>query len=237
MFSVNEYWSFQVHGHGGHSGGIVEGMNNFLAFLDSLSGHSSSEVFAMVFPGIAALMNFHPLVVHYPIALLTSFFVVELAAVILKKEPLSTLASGLLYLGTFFAAITVYFGFQAAETVAHDEVVHIIMERHEGYGVTVLCLALLLSVWRGLTVKYPHLEMKKLFVSLAGILTILLTLGADLGGAMVYGHAVGVNLPATQSADPNALPTLQDYQQQMHDHGSGHEHSHSHDHGDDQHEH
>lgn len=222
MFSINDYWSFQVHGGGGHEGGIVEGLNNLLEVIDGLSGHSAGEIFSLLLPGIAGMANFHPLVVHFPIALLTMFFLVELARTCLKKESWQMLASGLLYTGTFFAAISVYLGFQAAETVAHDDVAHGIMEQHESYGVAVLCLAGLLSIWRLIAMRYKGIQIRSVFLMLAGLLNILLVLGADLGGLMVYGHGVGVQVgPGSPGlAEGLVAPHEHDHE---HEHG-GHDH-------------
>ncbi len=223
MFGINNYGFLQVHGGaGGHEGGVVEMINNFLVFIDDLSRGSSEQIFAQLLPGIAGIPNIHPLVVHFPIALLSLFFIVDLIASFIKKENLQTVAAALLYMGTFFAAVTVYFGFQAAETVGHDEVAHIIMEKHEGYGVAILSLAFFLSIWRALSTKFEKIKFKPAFLSLAALLNILLIMGADLGGLMVYQHGVGVRVAPLS---PEAPGEAHDHH---HDHGEhdhqGHEH-------------
>lgn len=47
-----------------------------------------TDLLAKVFPGIAAMANIHPMTVHFPIALLNAFFLMELLGFLLKKEKL-----------------------------------------------------------------------------------------------------------------------------------------------------
>lgn len=143
-------------------------------------------------PGIAAMANVHPLIVHFPIALLSAFVAVEAGAWLLRREDWRVAASALLYLGTLGAAGAVTGGWLAAQSVSHDEAVHVILERHEAFGFTVLALAFLLSawrLWRGR--RFGRIERAVHFL-LALLMAGLMTVGADLGGLMVYGHAVGM---------------------------------------------
>jgi uncharacterized membrane protein len=143
-------------------------------------------------PGVAAMANVHPLIVHFPIALLSTFVVVEAGAWLLGRETWRIAASALLYLGTLGAAGAVTAGWLAAQTVPHGEAVHDILERHEHLGFTVLTLALLLSVWRLWRGKrFGRFERGCHFL-LALLMTGIMTVGVDLGGLMVYGHGVGV---------------------------------------------
>lgn len=240
MFGISNFWSFQVHAGGQHEGKLVGMVNDLLVFLDSLTGKSGGEIGGLIFPGIAQIANFHPLVVHFPIALLVMFFIAESVAFSVKLPVWRTFASGLLYSGTLFAALTVFLGFQAAETVAHDEVVHSIMERHEGYGVAVLSLAVTLSVLRWFFAKRDSMGLQITTLMLAALMNVLLFFGADLGGLMVYHHGVGVNA---------VMPSLSAYQHEhsgeagqpatapapeavhVHEDGAAHEHSHAHQHG------
>ncbi|NOT84334.1 MAG: DUF2231 domain-containing protein [Methylococcaceae bacterium] len=226
MFNLNDGFAFQVHGGGEHGGGVSEGLNDLLAFLSSLPGHSGPEVFNLLLPGIAAMANIHPLAVHFPIALLTLFFLVELAACVFRQAQWHTFASGLLYLGTLCAAGAVYLGFQAAESVAHDEAAHLIMEKHEAFGVAILSLAIFLSVWRYFFNVHKNSGVQVLYLLFAAALNLLIVLGADLGGLMVYHHGVSVNAilnsPALSMPEPLSEPA--------HDHAHGHNHEHGHDH-------
>jgi len=144
-----------------------------------------------ILPGIGAMDNFHPLLVHYPIALFTAFFVAEFLGVILKNEDFRCAASFCLYLGTIAAVFTVAAGYYAAATVEHSEEVHAIMENHEGFGVTVLIIAAVLSAWRIYVRRKFSPKWQVAHLALALILSVIIAIGADLGGLMVYKYGVG----------------------------------------------
>lgn len=183
---------FQVHGAADHGGGVAGMVAHFLSFLESLVAKSPGEIFATVFPGMTAIANIHPLLVHFPIAFLSVFLAVDLSAVVAGKREWRRLAGGLLYLGTITAAFTVAAGLLAAETVAHGEEVHDIMESHEHFGISVLVMASLLSLWR---LRWGHSlrgAVNTLYLVVASVMVAIMILGADLGGLMVYGHGVAV---------------------------------------------
>jgi uncharacterized membrane protein len=115
----------------------------------------------------------------------------------------------LLYLGTATAVLTVVAGFIAASSVAHGDNVHQIMEKHQFLGVTTLILAIVLSGWRGAN-KGEQLKGagKILFLLLSALMCLTISLGADLGGLMVYKYGIAVK------AVPEA--TQQSYQPHQH---------------------
>jgi len=145
---MNNFLSFQVHGGADHGGGIAEGVASLLAFFEELSSHDPEDIFSIILPGISSMDNIHPMLVHFPLAFLSTFFVLDVIGTLAKKQHWRNVASWLLYLGTVTAAFTVMAGFIAANTVAHGDEVHEIMERHQYYGVSVLSLATILSAWR-----------------------------------------------------------------------------------------
>ncbi|MCK4492881.1 MAG: DUF2231 domain-containing protein [Methylococcales bacterium] len=186
------FLSFQVHGSSGSSG-IAATIEGFLTFIETLSDKSLTEIFAIMMPGITAMSNIHPLVVHFPIALLLSFFLVDFIGSILKKQNWRTVASGLLYLGTISIALAIMAGLLAARSVTHDETIHAIIEQHEMFGFGALFLACVLSGWRLLAKGIIVGEVNILYVLLSAVLSVLIILGADLGGLMVYKHGVSVD--------------------------------------------
>ncbi|MBT4145385.1 MAG: hypothetical protein HOE45_00595, partial [Gammaproteobacteria bacterium] len=111
----------QIHG-GGNDGGFspVKGLEAFLTFLDSLATKSPAEIFAAIMPGISAMDNIHPLLVHFPIALFSLFFVADTLGGLFSKLTWRRFATPLLYLGTLSAIVTVSAGFQAAYSVLHN---------------------------------------------------------------------------------------------------------------------
>jgi uncharacterized membrane protein len=238
MINMTNFLSFQIHG-GGMGGGVAANVESLLVFIEGLSGKTPPEMFSAILPGIAGLENIHPLFVHYPIAFFTAFFLFDFFGVVAKKEKWRYVASCLLYVGTIAAAVTVVAGLFAAESVEHGEAVHEIMERHEHIGISVLSLSLFLSAWRlkqwGLHSKAGNTA----FLCLAGFLCVLLSLGADLGGLMVYQHGVSVKSISSSEIKPEDASMQPEHKldnpeinndtdnQGGHSHG-GHNHSHSH---------
>jgi uncharacterized membrane protein len=199
MATMNEFLSFQIHGNADGGGdGLVGNLDALLSFLTGLLGQSAGDIFASLIPGIAAMDNIHPLLVHFPIAFLTGFVLIDIVGSFAKKAQWREFATGLLYLGTLTAVFTVIAGFVAAHSVAHGHNVHAIMERHEGFGVTILTLAAILSAWRWKAGGQLHGEMNIFYLTLSAVLGVCIALGADLGGLMVYQYGVAVQaMPKT----------------------------------------
>ena len=191
---MNNLLAFQVHGSAGHKSGsgIVGNIEQFLHFIEGLVRLSWQEMFTTVFPGISGMVNIHPLVVHFPIAFLLAFFLADLFGTLFRQECLRKFAGGLLYLGTIFAGAAVAAGLIAEESVAHGENVHLILEKHETLGISVLTISVILSIWRLLSKGEVKRIMNVIYLFFAMILSLLILLTADYGGMMVYKHGVAV---------------------------------------------
>lgn len=221
----------QIHGGGNHQGiGAVKGLEAFLTFIESLASKSPAEIFAAFMPGISALDNIHPLVVHFPIALLTIFFFADTIGGLLNKPAWRTFATPLLYLGTLAAMLTVAAGFQAAYSAPHNDVTHAIMLRHQAFGITVTVLALILSLRRFFATDDFLASKTYGHFSLSALLVLLLSLGADLGGLMVYQYGVAVAPVMKKHVSAIQEQHTQSYNPapSVHSHGST-AHTHSHD--------
>lgn len=159
------------------------------------------ELISKILPGLGEMANIHPMLVHFPIALLNAFILMELLAYLLKKEELRSAATWMLYLGTLGALGAVGAGFVAAGSVPHDSEIHTIMTRHRNFGVTVLCLSLILSIFR-----FIAIDKARTVQFLIGIITVVtMTFGADLGGLMVYKYGVAVQaVPRHEEHDHSA---------------------------------
>jgi uncharacterized membrane protein len=245
---MNNLLSFQIHGGGDHGGGIVESVSSLLAFFENFSTQRPGDIFSSIMPGIAGMDNIHPLLVHFPIAFLSAFFALDLVATRAKKTRWRSVASWFLYFGTIAALFTVIAGFIAAGSVAHGDDVHEIMVRHEHFGVSVLSLALALSAWRLKSGALIRGGANSFFLLLSALLCVLMMLGADLGGLMVYHYGVAVKavqVPVgghdhvhgneqVQKPEPNHEEQQvnepehihADGQVHKHIHGDEHEHSH-----------
>lgn len=233
---MNNYLSFQIHGGADDAGGIAEIVASFLAFIEGLSTQGPGDMFTSIMPGISGMDNIHPLLVHFPIAFLTAFFVLDLLGSLAKKAQWRSVAGSLLYLGAGAAIFTVIAGFIAASTVPHGGNVHDIMERHEHFGVSVLSLAVLLSVWRWKSGGLIQSGANTLFLILSALLCVLLSLGADLGGLMVYKYGVAVEaVPVPDGGYSHEHADMHEHsgvdeQGAVHDHAVPHEHAEGHEH-------
>ena len=191
---MNWFFSFQVHGNADqHGGGLLDAVTGLLAFFENLaSGGGECGLFATLFPALASISNYHPLVVHFPIAFLFSFFLLDVLGSVLKKAKWREVAAYFLYAGAISAVFTVIVGFMAAYSLPHNAMVHGLMLKHQYLGVSVMLLSMVLAVWR-----YKAVEItggaQHFFVTLSAILCLLLVFGADVGGFMVYGYGAAVN--------------------------------------------
>ncbi|HUL12983.1 MAG TPA: DUF2231 domain-containing protein [Methylococcaceae bacterium] len=152
------------------------------------------------FPGLGAIANIHPLMVHFPIALLCTFFVLELLAIFSRKnENLEIASVWLLYLGTLGAFAAVAAGLWAEATVPHADELHAVIEKHEKFGFAVLSIAIVLSVWRLTNSGYFSRPGRIVFRLLAFVMVLTMVLGADLGGLLVYRYGVATWTGETQA--------------------------------------
>lgn len=184
-------WLPSVHGGGDAGGGLVGLLDSLLQKLSGLTEPGGGFV---LLPGIQTLgLNLHPSLVHFPIAFLSVFFLLELVGSLLRREKLRQVASALLYCGALGAVLAAAAGLYAAHIVPHGQEVHEIMEWHMRLGLTVASLAVVLSLWRLLAKGMMTGMAQALHLLLAGVMALCMVFGADLGGLMVYGHGVAVH--------------------------------------------
>lgn len=214
---MNNFLSFQVHAGNDIANHFIAIVGVLLPFLEGLVGKGWRDVFSAIMPGVSGLANIHPLLVHFPIAFLSAFFVVDVVGTLARKPQWRSVASWFLYFGTVAAVFTVTAGFIAAATVPHGHNVHEIMTYHEYFGVTVLSLALLLSAWRTKSGVSMGAGANVFFLMLSALLCVFMALGADLGGLMVYKYGVAVQ--AVQIPDAEAHVHANG---ETHVHGSAH---------------
>jgi len=133
----------------------------------------------------------HPLIVHFPIALILTALVLDLLAVSLNKPHLHRIALWNLSLGTLGAGVAVLTGLQAAEVAKHSFEIWQVMELHERLGITTLVLGLIVVAWRLKRRDQLSRRARLLALTLMLIMASTLGMGAYLGGRMVYEFGVG----------------------------------------------
>ena len=135
--------------------------------------------------------SLHPMLVHFPIALLMAAFFVETLALLFRRPGWHAVSLWCLGLGTLGALAAVLSGRQAMAVAKHSMEIYRIMKLHERLGYGVLALAVFVTGWR--LVKRDQLERRArrlLWILLAAACGGM-AFGAYLGGRMVYEFGVG----------------------------------------------
>lgn len=166
-----------------------------------------------LFPGIAAILNLHPVFVHFPIAFFIGAALLEIMAVF-YHERFHVGATWLLYMGVFSSVITVTTGFVAAISITthdprgHDAPAHDFIHIHRNWMLATTLFSIMLSVyflWANERKKWPRHRWGLLIGLL--LLALLLSLGADRGARLVFEFGVGVNpeiiIQSTEGEDLN----------------------------------
>ena len=135
--------------------------------------------------------SIHPLVVHFPIALLLTALLLDFIAVGLKRPAFHRLALWNLTLGTLGAATAVLTGLQAEDVAKHSFEIWKIMNLHERLGITTLALGLLVVSYRLWRRDQLSRRARLLTIVVMLIMSSTLGFGAYLGGRMVYEFGVG----------------------------------------------
>ena len=164
------------------------------------------------------MQNLHPVFVHFPIALLSVAALLEIAGRLLKKDKLRDAAFWCLSIGVVFAAVAVFSGLRAEDSVAHVEASHELMETHERFGIISLALFALLWLWRRMR-SASWSEGESWGYAIAGLVaTGVLLFGANQGGKLVYDYGVGTAMTAGEGGD-------HDHEHEGEDHDDGDDHA------------
>ena len=135
--------------------------------------------------------SLHPLVVHFPIALLLSAVGLDLAALALKRPALHRVSLWNLGLGTIGAGTAVWTGWQAAEIAKHTFEIHQVMELHRKLGIATLTLGTFVLAWRLWRRDQLSRQVRLVLLAVLLAMTGTLSYGAHLGGRLVYEFGVG----------------------------------------------
>lgn len=147
------------------------------------------------FRGLQAVQNLHPLVVHYPVALLTLAALLYLVAWLFKRESWARPALLMLVLGTLGAGLAVWTGLHAsAGVMVAGSVREHILIHHQQVMIAVFAISVLLSGWALYAPPLPQ-HNRAVFLALVVVMAFLIAKGTDYGAWMVYGYNAGGALP------------------------------------------
>ena len=140
--------------------------------------------------------HLHPMIVHFPIALLIVGFLAEVVGLVLKKEFFTKAAFYLLILGTLGVVAAFISGDIAGDGVSETGQLKNALETHEHAAQLTLWLMIGAAVVRIALVwlkKFDRALKHAAFVLfLVGVLSVART--GYYGGELVYKHAAGVQL-------------------------------------------
>jgi uncharacterized membrane protein len=133
--------------------------------------------------------HLHPMLVHFPIALVMFGFIIELASLIIKKELcLPKLSLYLLVTGTLATVVTWLSGelFTSEMSGAAGSV----KESHELFAFITMCLLIATSIMRLMLTlgKKENSTLKWISFILYGIAAITVSITGFFGGTLVYNY-------------------------------------------------
>ncbi len=154
--------------------------------------------------------NWHPLLVHFTIALFSISILLFIASVVFSGSEFGdnclTAAKLNLWLGAGISILTGFAGLDAYNTVDHDTASHLAMTDHRNWAVATLIVFFIITAWT--------IVSKKIRQNPTAIFLVLLIIGGGLlmttgfkGAETVYRYGLGVM----------SLPKVE---------GEGHSHSH-----------
>lgn len=159
---------------------------------------------------IEIIPNWHPVLVHFTVALITIAVVFYWLSFIISsiffKSPLAQeleiVSRWCLWLGAIITIGTVTAGFYAYFTVNHDTPSHLAMIIHRNWALATATTIFLLALW-SMVRYFHHQEINITFLIVLLIMQGLLLTTAWHGAELVYRHGLGVlSLPQTENESP-----------------------------------
>ena len=139
--------------------------------------------------------NLHPVLVHFPIALLATAVAIDFLGVFSKGASLTRRATGFYALGAMLLLVTYLSGRDAAATVFTPGMAHALVWEHWGLAMWTGVYFVALTGARLLgrvQLSRGHRGVRGIFLIAGACGIILLTMTAERGARLVYRYGVGV---------------------------------------------
>jgi uncharacterized membrane protein len=144
-------------------------------------------------PGLRGMLNYHPVFVHFPVALWLAALGFEALAQLRAREEFHRTAVHLLFLGTLAGLLAVWTGLRAEATVSGESsVVGYVVEEHKLLMLTTTSFAIGLCAAAWFLRGAATLLRRRLFLVGLLLLGAMLTIGADRGAELVFKYGVAV---------------------------------------------
>lgn len=167
---------------------------------------------------IEIIPNWHPILVHFTIALFATstglFFVGSIFSNKSWGDTLLRVAHVNLWIGAAITILTLLAGWDAYNTVTHDAPSHAAMTDHKNWAFATAALFGVVSVWSLLTNR-KTVRVGKLFLLTILVAATLLATTGYKGGEVVYRYGLGVMSTPQVSGDGG---------HGSHSHGEGDDH-------------
>ena len=163
----------------------------------------------------------HPLLVHFPIALLVTAFVADVSFVLTALDSLRDAGWWMLFAAAVSGVGTVLAGLFDMSRAQLDEDVHPRVHRHMWVGIALSVLIVLLAVWRWVFFSDPSTSLSSIYLDAAFLVVALAGFQGWLGGELVYTH--GVFVRQKKGRDESLAEESPSHAKAA---GPGHEHSH-----------
>jgi len=172
--------------------------------------------------------NWHPLLVHFTVGLVITSSVFFILSKIKGtwSTNFETVGKWTLWAGAIITVLTVLAGFDAYNTVAHDDIAHKVMKVHRNWALGTSAAILVLALWT-----FRTKTVSTLAVATSLLVSGLVGYTGYLGAELVYRHGLGVMRLPDSAGEGHAHADGEEHDhgssstaQEEHDHGGGDDH-------------